>query len=172
MKKNILISVFALFLVLVAGQNAFACKCSDPPTVEQSFEQSAGVFYGRVGEINEGEKVSSARFEIEKSWKGADKDETIVFTDTSSCGIAFKTGESYYLFVDREPGTANAYRVAACRRHAGSQEEFLKNKPLIQLKSIRGGANALLKTAAAITGGIVALAALVVAVVVFKRKKA
>ena len=155
--KIVSISIIALFFILLSGQDVFACSCQNPPTVEQSFEQSAAVFYGTVEEVdnNAGDKIY-ARFKVEKSWKGADKDEALVITDATSCGIDFKIGESYYLFVDRDGGT---FRTVPCRRHAGAQEEFLQNKFLIRLKPVRPKVNNLLFFAVAVTGFIIILAA-------------
>jgi hypothetical protein len=74
-----------------------------------------------------------AVFKVEKSWKGADSEQVMVKTDTTSCGIDFKTGEKYYLFVDRNGSMPNSFKVVPCRRHAGAQEEFLKDKPTLRL---------------------------------------
>lgn len=162
--------IVALFFILAATFDAFACKCVNPPTVEQSFEQSAAVFYGTVEEVSGGDKSIQVLFKVEKSWKGVDTAETMVITDATSCGIDFKAGETYYLFVDRE-GATNTFRTVPCRRHAGAQEEFLKNKPLIALKPVRRS-NQLLINAVAITGFIITLAAiLVTGLYYFKSRK-
>jgi hypothetical protein len=128
-----LYGIVALFFILLSGENAFACKCSNPPTVEQSFEQSAAVFYGKVESVKSDDREMVAVFRVEKSWKGADNDVVVVRTDTSSCGINFKEGDTHYLFVDKKD---DDYQTVVCRRHGGSQEKFLENKPTIELKSV------------------------------------
>lgn len=168
MLKNVSNGVIALFFILLAGFDVFACKCANPPTVEQSFEQSAAVFYGTVEKVSGGDKIISAVFRVEKSWKGVDTAEALVASDATSCGIDFQKGETYYLFVDRD---GSDFRTVLCRRHAGTQEEFLKNKPLIQLKPARGSNNLLLN-AVAVTGFIIALAfVLVIGLYFFKSRK-
>jgi len=127
------ISIFALILILLSFESASACSCGNPPTVEQSFSQSAAVIYGRVESVAHNDLNTTAVFKVEKSWKGADRDEIVVVTEPTSCGIAFKTGETHYLFLD---SIGETYRTAACRRHAGTQEEFLKDKPTVALKPV------------------------------------
>jgi len=127
--------IVVLVLVLLAGENALACKCGNPPGVGQSFDESAAVFYGTVESVEGDDKEMVAVFKVEKSWKGANSEQVMVKTDTTSCGIDFKTGEKYYLFVDRNGSMPNVFKVVPCRRHAGAQEEFLKDKPVLLLKA-------------------------------------
>jgi hypothetical protein len=169
--KTLSIIFIALALILSSDQAAHACSCKNPPTVEQSFEQSAAVFAGKVESVESSDKETVAEFRVDKSWKGADKERVTVKTDTTSCGIDFKKGESYYLFLDRD---GDSYRTVPCRRHAGAQEEFLKNKPTLALQKVSGafiGSSNLLGAAALITGGIFVLAILLVAAFVFKSKR-
>lgn len=168
--KTFSISIIALFFILFAAENARACKCAEPPTVEQSFEQSAGVFYGTVEEVNNFGSVVSAVFKVEKSWKGAEFEETVVTTSATSCGINFQVGEKHYLFVDKDAGAPNAFQTVTCRRHGGVQEEFLKNKPVLALKASRAS-NRLLMNAIAVTGFIVALAAIAIAGIYFFKSR-
>jgi hypothetical protein len=171
MKKIVPIAGFALLFIFFSGEAALACSCKNPPTVEQSFEQSAAVFYGTVESVEaSGDKIL-ARFKVEKSWKGADTDLVAVRTDQTSCGIDFKPGEKYYLFLDR---AGDVYETVPCRRHAGAQEEFLNNKPPLALQKVSRSLIAsgnLLPAAALITGLIILLAVSLSAVYVFKTKK-
>lgn len=172
MLKIVSNGLIVLCFILAAALDVFACSCANPPSVEQSFEQSAAVFYGTVEEVSGGDNKSiQALFKVEKSWKGADSAEALVITDATSCGIDFKAGETYYLFVDRDGNAANTFRTVPCRRHAGRQEEFLKDKPLIRLKPGHRPSN-LLFYSVAVTGFIITLAAvLVIGLYYFKSRK-
>jgi hypothetical protein len=171
MIKTVSIIAFVLVLILLAGENALACKCSNPPSVGQSFEQSAAIFYGTVESVESSDKEMLAVFSVEKSWKGADKDRVTVRTDTTSCGIDFKKGESYYLFAERD---GDIFYTVPCRRHAGSQEEFLKNKPALSLQKVPRaflGSSNLLIYAASITAAVFILAAVAAGLYFFKARK-
>jgi hypothetical protein len=168
--KTVSICFAALFLILLAGESVFACSCKNPPTVEQSFEQSAGVFYGTVESVaSEGDRIL-AKFQVEKSWKGATRDIVTVRTDATSCGIDFRKGEKHYLFVDRD---GDVFYTVMCRRHAGSQEEFLNGKSQLSLRktprSFIGGENLLLTSIIVFLSIFLVAAA---AVFILKRKKA
>jgi hypothetical protein len=167
--KIVRLASIVFVLILLASENAFACKCSNPPSVGQSFEQSAGVFYGSVESVEASGDEILAEFRVEKSWKGADKDRVTVSTDRTSCGIDFKEGEKYYLFVDKN---GEAYKTIPCRRHAGTQEEFLRDKPTLALQNVsRGfiGSSKLLFYAASIAAAVFILA--LAALYIFKLRK-
>jgi hypothetical protein len=169
--KTVSIIFVALALILLSDQAALACSCKNPPTVEQSFEQSAAVFVGTVESVESSDKEMVAELRVDKSWKGADKERVTVKTDTTSCGIDFKKGESYYLFLDRD---GDAYRTVPCRRHAGAQENFLRDKPPLALQKVSRsfiGSSNLLGAAALITAGVFILAAILIAAFVFKSKR-
>ena len=170
MPKTILICVVGLVLILLAGESVFACTCSNPPTVEQSFEQSAAVFYGAVESVETSGKDVVAQIRVEKSWKGASHDLVTVKTEQTSCGIDFKPGEKHYLFVDRD---GENYKTVMCRRHAGTQEEFLRGKSLLTIRKVPrsfiGGGNLLMTSILVFLGFLAVFAA---AVFILKRRKA
>ena len=164
------VCVIVFVFVLLTGEIAFACKCANPPTVEESFEQSAAVFYGTVEAVEPYNKDVLAKIRVEKAWKGVAYDMVTVITERTSCGIEFKAGEKYYLFVDRE---GDNFKTVACRRHAGTQEEFLKNKSLLTIKKVPrsfiGGGNLLMTSVLVFLGFLAVFAA---AVFILKRRKA
>ncbi|HEY0427264.1 MAG TPA: hypothetical protein VGC76_05620 [Pyrinomonadaceae bacterium] len=174
MIKTVSAGCIFLFFILLAIQNAFACSCVKPPSVEEGFEQSAAVFYGTVESVESTDKEMTAVFNVEKSWKGADRDRVTVKTDATSCGIDFKTGEKHYLFLDQDGGI---YKTVPCRRYAGAQEEFLKDKPPLALQKALVTVprtfigTKLLLAAASITAAVFILAALGIALYVFKSKR-
>lgn len=113
---------------------AHACSCVDPPTVEESFKDSIAVVYGTVVSVdNDSDSQFLTLFAVENSWKGVKQNKIIVKSDRTSCGIDLQAGKSYYLWLGQ---TDNLYITVPCRRHGGSEEDFLKPKPQLLLESV------------------------------------
>ena len=81
------VQAILIFSVISSGTvTVDACTCS-APSPRQAFRDAAVVFIGQVletglnpdNEFREKGYVSQIKFKIEKSWKGSDRSEIIVF---------------------------------------------------------------------------------------------
>ncbi len=136
MRKFILTSAFVFIILIAASNEIFACTCSNSneATIEKSFRDSDAVIYGKVIDLStDPNRDIQALFMVESSWKGVDHNKIIVRTDATSCGINFKIGENYYLWLD---GRNDEFHTVPCRRHGGAEENFLQNKPQLRLKTV------------------------------------
>jgi hypothetical protein len=80
----------------VAGSSM---RCfSEPRSVKTALKRSTAVFSGEVVEIYSGAYFLQARFRVERSWKGVEVEEVVVFTDGSAESPHYKVGEKYLVF--------------------------------------------------------------------------
>ncbi|MCZ8516360.1 hypothetical protein O9H85_29010 [Paenibacillus filicis] len=110
---GIFITVLALLLpltfVLIQPSPCEACSCATP-ALDQAAARSEAVFIGKALEVKwvpDPYDTSGAlgyknavRFEVERTFKGADTTQIIVGAGTgeAACGIDFTAGESYLVF--------------------------------------------------------------------------
>lgn len=130
-------SVFLLIFLTVFSNEIFACSCSNSNTAtpQDIFNASDAVFRGSVIDVDDSsDKDIYALFEVETSWKGVRQDKLIVRTDKTSCGINFKKGEKYLLWLDSSEG--HDFKTVPCRIPVGDSGSFLQSRPELPLKSV------------------------------------
>jgi hypothetical protein len=104
--KNTLLLIFVCAFLLFLEDTAPACTCLPPKGVTQELEFSSAVFSGKVIDIRRHDRPAElfeqleVIFEVDKSWKGADKKIISVFTSSgsASCGYSFKKGRTYLVY--------------------------------------------------------------------------
>src|SRR5262249_40386116 len=128
-------------VLLLGGERAFACGCSDTGTVEDEIQSSGAVFLGRVTglaietvqlEHSTAERMR-ATFKVDRRWKGAKGSTVQVWTcgdqtAVCTCGIEFKLGERYLVFASGKPlstGSCDRTRVATTAEAIISQLDAL-----------------------------------------------
>ncbi|MGE7918934.1 hypothetical protein ACQKM9_08285 [Viridibacillus sp. NPDC093762] len=138
-KNNIRI-VFLLAMLFISVliypiDKSYACSCAQPDPPKEALKSSSAVFSGKVIEIvdiNKNNEIQSSAdpiailLEVDKSWKGIDKTQVIVFTERSSasCGYGFSLNEKYLVYAYKDGGEL---RVNACSRTAplsGAKEDI------------------------------------------------
>lgn len=98
----------------VKPESAYACSCAAPPAVSQELERKTAIFSGKVIEVKPPEQkeiMSSAdpirvTFAVDRVWKGAVAEKTVVGTASSSasCGIEnFAMDAEYIVYAYGEP---------------------------------------------------------------------
>lgn len=108
-KNKITVTVSAFLLSLLWAPTVFPCTCIIPKH-RTDFRKAKAVFVGRVIDIDKkrtiperlsGGVIYSAKFEIEKAWKGFSKSEIAVFVwyDFGCGGFDFKPSEKYLVYV-------------------------------------------------------------------------
>jgi len=99
-------------LVLFPATKAYACSCASG-TPKEKKERSAAVFSGKVVQRNwltkkiDNQRTRQYTFKVEKAWKGVDERRISVYSydgDSSTCGFAFKQGESYLVYAYESNG--------------------------------------------------------------------
>lgn len=106
---------FVAFFILSAvgsffafSNEAYACSCVEPGTIQDRKEQNDAVFEGKVVSIkqtssllfNSPGKIKKATFEVNQVWKGhvTSRIEVITALHEDSCGFNFKEGERYIVY--------------------------------------------------------------------------
>ena len=104
--KKIMLLVLACTFLSILAETGFACSCLPPNDLAHEVESSAAVFSGKVIDVKKHDRSVTpfwqveVIFEVNKSWKGADKKIVSIFTSSgsASCGYNFKTGRSYLVY--------------------------------------------------------------------------
>jgi len=108
-KNKITVTVSIFLSLLLWEPTAFPCTCNIQKH-RADFRKAKSVFVGRVIDVDRkrtiperlsGGVVYSAKFEIEKAWKGSSKSEVAVFVwrDFGCGGFDFQLSEKYLVYV-------------------------------------------------------------------------
>ncbi|MBX7054933.1 MAG: hypothetical protein K1X36_08250 [Pyrinomonadaceae bacterium] len=148
MKRNTIIGIVGIMVVLFAVNAAVACSCVLPDRnksvkqlVTEAKASSVAVFVGKVVEIRYSkEKMGDqplrmiAKFEVAGQWKGSVPQMVEVTTANICCicGVSFELGENYIVYAN---GTAKALTANSCSRTSvlvgkSPDEEFLGKRRL------------------------------------------
>ncbi len=118
MKKVIII--LAAAILVVSAQAALACSCIVEGPNEPAKDYNAwardfkgAAFSGRVTKIEK----SAAKFElkvtfaVDRSWRGVDSKQAIVYTasDSAMCGVYYEEGKDYVVITDSVSGRITTY---------------------------------------------------------------
>lgn len=117
--RKILIAISFVLLfcsIIVDPSTSFACSCMQPPSPEEELKRKTAVFSGKVIEIVDTESKSLLQssadpirvvFEVDRTWKGIDQTQAIVYTarDSASCGFNFSLNEEYIVYAYGEVGS-------------------------------------------------------------------
>ncbi|AIF45248.1 hypothetical protein X953_05965 [Virgibacillus sp. SK37] len=117
----LIIFIFTLFQLPGISH---ACSCLEPGAPKEEFKHSSAVFTGKVIERidkNENNLIQSSAdqiavvFKVDKTWKGINETEVIVYTerDSASCGFEFKLNNSYLVYATKKD---NKLHVSLCSR--------------------------------------------------------
>lgn len=105
MKRNgFWLFVILFFFVWSKPEEASACSCAMPPSVDQAFEEAKAVFSGKVVGITKSKKSwnrgKTVTFQVNEVWKGEEKSKLVIKTglDDGDCGFPFVEGEEYLVF--------------------------------------------------------------------------
>ncbi len=144
MKRSLVVAFFFVFFLFNAAI-IFGCVCDTSVTFDEEFKESTAVFSGkyigaeyRKGIVNESIEIGFfseekkrtyevlvLKFQVEKSWKGAPKQEIVLLTDqvkfsdgstaVSDCDLSFEEGNRYLIYAY---GKENEIQTSACSRTA------------------------------------------------------
>jgi len=119
--------VVVTFLVATPAARAASCFCV-APEVKQAFESARAVFVGELLEVVPprssdknalfADRVHTARFKVEITWKGSFWAEAKVLAPQGSC-FAFhplRVGEKYLVYADPVQGSSTAVMITSCNR--------------------------------------------------------
>ncbi|MCR2822955.1 hypothetical protein [Lederbergia panacisoli] len=120
------LTMITFLFFTISPIKSLACSCIPVGTVQEEVDRSTDVFSGKVVEIvdsNKNKKNQSSadllevKFEVDKSWKGSNQSELIVYTerDSASCGFEFSLNEEYIVYANEVDGQL---RVNLCSRTA------------------------------------------------------
>jgi len=144
--SKITVAISAFLFSLLLAPAAFSCTCPDTKH-RVDFRRAKAVFVGQVIDIDrkgaiperlQPNVIYSAKFKIEKAWKGSLKSEVALFVRRSFSGcdrnFDFQQGEKYLVYVfDEEDELVISVTCSRTRPHGLSSVE--ENKELKQLDS-------------------------------------
>lgn len=164
---------------------AAACSCLPPQSATEELQRAAAVFTGTVTEITDlvgdGMKVT---FAVDRSWKGAQGPQATVYTadDSAACGYGFFEGQKYLVYAN----TANErWETGLCSRTSmldnpeaqadtaelGETIAIFYDTPPAGEAAAEPQAESPLSTSILIALGILAVAAIIGAIIVFNKNK-
>ncbi|KGX85927.1 hypothetical protein [Pontibacillus marinus] len=123
--KYISLFITMMFLVLSSFSNtSYACSCAEPGTPKEELEKSDAIFSGKVINMHDAKKNDSIKssgdpiavlLEVDRSWKGVDETQVIVYTARASatCGYEFNLNEEYLVYAREVKGEL---KVSYCSR--------------------------------------------------------
>jgi hypothetical protein len=117
---------------LVLDKNAFSCSCNGFMSVCDSYNSADGVFIGTVSKVEENVTILDTRREgdniitrstrwwkmfiqVEKTYKGEQRDEIILASDDSSCGGKFDVGLKLLIYANFNK-KKDMWELFYCRR--------------------------------------------------------
>jgi len=129
MKRNTIVGIVGVSLLLLAVNTAMACSCLMPDRnksvkqlVTEAKASSVAVFVGKVVDIRySDEKMGDqplrmiAKFEVSGQWKGSVPQivEVVTANICCICGVSFQKGETYIVYAN---GTAQELAANSCSR--------------------------------------------------------
>jgi glycerophosphoryl diester phosphodiesterase len=120
MSKIVTLLFLGTALLVCAPSTSLACSCDDFPNHKKDFKSAKAVFVGSVLAIEKQLPIPEAldgqvpevayavRLEIEKSWKGQNTGQVVVWLHTSSLTCAtwqFRSNERYLIYAREYKGT-------------------------------------------------------------------
>lgn len=96
-------SLLSAALVIGAGmtQQAFACSCAQPRSIEEELDSATAVFSGKVTAVTKDTKLVRASFAVTKFFKGStflQKVAVSTFNNSGMCGFGFQKGGEYLVY--------------------------------------------------------------------------
>ncbi|WP_102029070.1 hypothetical protein [Salirhabdus sp. Marseille-P4669] len=123
----LLIVTFVSVFFYAPFMKSYACSCVPPGAPVEEMKESSAVFLGKVTEIANKDRGSltfppdieqvAVQFEVEKSWKGLNQKEVVVYTasNSASCGFEFEVGREYLVYASEGEGNL---QTSYCTRTA------------------------------------------------------
>lgn len=108
-----------------------ACSCAEPLSVEESLEQAAAVFSGKVIRVKEKKQEhgfygKSVLFEVNEIWKGVEHSQIMIETGSgdADCGIHFKEGVEYLVYAYEDESKLKTYLCTRTKELSFAQDDL------------------------------------------------
>ena len=103
---------------------ALGCSCTEYPTFEQAFAQSAAVFRGTVLSVSATTDPHffmpvQVTFAVDAWWKGSQASTVTILTESTEaiCGYSFQVGLQYLVYAPVLPGSGPLWTFLCWRTH-------------------------------------------------------
>lgn len=131
--------VVTVSIALVNATEVSACSCAPGPSLQVALEQSPLVFVGTVRAISkspptnlEGRRAfnldNEVEFEVERVFKGDDRDRVTVLTSSSTpaCGFPFESGIRYLVYTFQRDDSLPGVSLCGETKAAHESEDELR----------------------------------------------
>jgi hypothetical protein len=122
----ILFVILSATVITAYPSVSHACKCEEPPSVEQELERSKAVFSGKIIDIKDEKNIRKILFDVEETWKGVKDTQIILLDEISSCSLDFFEGASYLVFAYDFQGDLTTNICDRTKDLSSAQEDLLK----------------------------------------------
>jgi hypothetical protein len=152
-----LLRIIAILVITLLGSVvAFSsCMLEVPASPARDFVNAQAVFRGRVTKVGFnwfGRRAAPVTFEVERSWKGLDSNQVVVYTGPVE-GYSFEPGETYIVYASRDNGTFYTSNCSATSmvRDAATQLKDLSGRSPIPISEHVSNAKAKVVTITGVT---------------------
>jgi hypothetical protein len=122
----ILFVILSATVITAYPSVSHACKCEEPPSVEQELERSKAVFSGKIIDIKDEKNNRKILFDVEETWKGVTETQIILLDEISSCSLDFFKGASYLVYAYDFQGDLTTNICDRTKDLSSAQEDLLK----------------------------------------------
>jgi hypothetical protein len=130
--RTLLLAFIVGFLSFQAPQQAHACSCAMPGSLQESIDIAEVIFSGTIEDIRvESEWEFAVSITVDEEWKGlsmSERQELTIYTASNSaaCGYTFKEGEEYlvYGYRNAEGGKVNVGLCSATKPLDQAEEDL------------------------------------------------
>ncbi|MGZ9584452.1 hypothetical protein [Paenibacillus marinisediminis] len=117
-----------IIFMLVPSERAAACSCIVPEDAIAGKEQASAVVQGTVLKIKKsfpiGEAHNAVLLDVQRSWKGNESSQMIVYTDWSSCMFEFEQGVQYLLYTYEHKGVQKVFNCGRSTEIAQADQDL------------------------------------------------
>ena len=179
-----------IFFMNFSPNTGYACSCAEPGSPLEELERSSAVFSGEVigivdknknGYLKSSADPIAVLFEVEETWKGVTQSQVLVYTerDEASCGYQFALNTKYLVYAYESEGS---FKTSYCSKTTPltlavddmdelGEGELPTEQVSIDLTKDDGQITSLIKQNLIYILSFIFLLALVVVVIVTRRKK-
>ena len=121
--------IIAAILLFAPTASAYACSCTETPSVQSSFDAASAVFLGEVTIIaNNVAQLpqNQVTFVVREQFKGEAKAQLELRTASipTACGYPFQVGEQYVVYAEESAGGLRTSLCSRTRRVEDAHEDL------------------------------------------------
>ncbi|UOE95321.1 hypothetical protein [Alkalihalobacillus sp. LMS39] len=126
--------IFIFLSLMLIPKQSYALECPEDSPLDMAFDEYDAVIIGKVIRIDEKSANKTLTIQVEKSYKGVDKDLVIVEEDLT-WGTSQLNSE-YVYFLNKKGQEWVHHLCSPTTKRSGTAEKFLTDKEEIELQNV------------------------------------